>query len=202
MYDIIPPEVFGMDILTSDPMWLPVAAALATSLLATAADVKTLQIRNTLTVPLCLTGLGFHLWLGGWEGVSLSVVGITVGFGCLIVPYMIGILGAGDVKLLMAMGAWLGGYHTALVALFGCLSLGVLAVVVMAKREGLSAVWFNLQLSVLRLQTIRRHLFGNREHLKDIRSMARDPNQRGNLIPFSVMLAMGTCVLVLVISAG
>ena len=191
-----------MDILTRDPMWMPVAAALATSLMATIADVKTLQIRNTLTVPLCLTGIGFHVWLSGWEGLLLSLGGVLVGFGCLIVPYLIGILGAGDVKLLMAMGSWLGSTHTALVALFGCLALGVLAVLLMGKREGFAAVWFNLQLSVLRLQTIRRHLFGSQKHLQDIRSMAKDPTQRGNLIPFSVMLAMGTCVLVLFLNAN
>ena len=189
-----------MDFFTSDPMWLPVAAALVSSLIATAADVKTLKIRNTLTVPLCLTGIGFHLWLNSWQGLGSSLAGISVGFACLIVPYMIGIMGAGDVKLLMAMGSWLGGYHTALVALFGCLSLGALSVIVMARREGVSVVWYNLQLSVLRLQTIRRHLFGNGEQLKDIRSMAQDPNQRRNLIPFSVMLAMGTGILVLAIS--
>ena len=199
---IYPLEAFDMDILIRDPMWLPVAAALGTSLLATLADVKTLQIRNTLTVPLCLTGIGFHTWLNQWQGLWLSLAGVSVGRACLIIPYLIGILGAGDVKLLMAMGAWLGGYHTAMVALFGCLALGVFAIAVMARREGISAVWFNLQLSMARLHTVRRHLFGNQRHLRDIRSMSQDPEQRGNLIPFSVMLATGTCVLLVFISAA
>ena len=95
----------------SDQMFLPVMTALSASLIATVTDIRSLRIRNTLTVPLCLSGIVFHCWMGGWSGLSVSVAGIGIGFAVLILPYLMGILGAGDVKLLMGMGAWLGGHN-------------------------------------------------------------------------------------------
>ncbi|MGB0761762.1 MAG: A24 family peptidase [Rubripirellula sp.] len=186
----------------SDQMFLPVMAALSASLIATVTDIRSLRIRNTLTVPLLVSGIVFHCWMEGWSGLTVSVAGIGIGFAVLILPYLMGILGAGDVKLLMGMGAWLGGHNTALVALFGCFAMGFVAVVVLAKREGSKAVWYNLQLSILRLQTIRRHLFASQGELKDIKSMASDPAQRHNLVPFSIMLAMGSVALVGILLVG
>jgi prepilin peptidase CpaA len=186
----------------SDQMFLPVMTALSASLIATVTDIRSLRIRNSLTVPLCVAGIVFHGMMEGWPGLALSLAGIGIGFAVLILPYLMGILGAGDVKLLMGMGAWLGGHNTALVALFGCLAMGLVAVVVLAKREGTKAVWLNLQLSILRLQTIRRHLFTSQNDLKDIKSMAADPVQRHKLIPFSIMLAMGSVALVGVLLVG
>lgn len=182
-----------------DEMFLPVTAALVASLIATVTDIRSFRIRNVLTVPLCLTGIIFHGVVGGMPGIVMSVVGVCIGFCVLILPYLTGILGAGDVKLLMGMGAWLGGNNTALVALIGCLSMGVVAALLLAKREGIQAVWLNLQLSFLRLQLIRRHLFSSQSGNSDIKTMAADPSQHHKLIPFSIMLAMGTVALVAIL---
>jgi prepilin peptidase CpaA len=186
----------------NDEMILPVMAALAAALIATVTDVKTLRIRNSLTVPLCVSGVAFHGWADGWSGCVLSLAGVAIGLVILIVPYLMGILGAGDVKLLMGMGAWLGAQQTAMVAFFGCLIMGLVSMVIMAKQDGVHMMWLNLQVSILRLQTIRRHLFSSSHELQDIKTMAADPEQRQRLIPFSVMLAMGAVLLVAVLLIG
>ena len=178
-------------------MMVPYTAALSAAIIATVTDIRSLRIHNSLTVPVCLSGLAFHGMQSGWEGFFGSLAGIAIGFAVLILPYLMGILGAGDVKLLMGIGAWIGGHGTALVALFGCLATGVVAVILLARRDGFQAVRVNAHLSLLRLQTIRRHLFSAADG-KDIKAMAADPKKRQNLIPFSIMLALGLVTLLVI----
>ncbi len=42
----------------------------------------------------------------GWEGLGWSLAGTAVGLGLLLPAYAIGGMGAGDVKLLAGVGAW------------------------------------------------------------------------------------------------
>jgi prepilin peptidase CpaA len=71
-------------------------------------DVKTRRIPNYLTLGTALGGLAFNLILHGWSGLLGGVLGLLVGFAFLVLPYIWGGMGAGDVKALAALGAWLG----------------------------------------------------------------------------------------------
>jgi prepilin peptidase CpaA len=71
-------------------------------------DLKTRRIPNFLTLGVALSGLAFQLGWHGWSGLSDGALGLLLGFSLLFVPYVLGGLGAGDVKALAAMGAWLG----------------------------------------------------------------------------------------------
>ncbi|MBU4234679.1 MAG: prepilin peptidase [Proteobacteria bacterium] len=71
-------------------------------------DLKTRRIPNFLTLGVALSGLAFQLLCHGWSGLSAGALGLLLGFSLLFLPYMLGGLGAGDVKALAAMGAWLG----------------------------------------------------------------------------------------------
>jgi len=188
-----------MDAILSDQTFLPMMTALIASLAATVTDIRSFRIRNTLTVPLCVSGITFHGYMEGWGGIMVALAGVSVGVAVLIVPYLMGILGAGDVKLLMGIGAWLGVDNTALVALFGCVATGVMSAVILARRDGLDAVRTNAHLSYLRIQTIGRHFVAAPVE-SDIKTMASDPYQRKKLIPFSIMLAIGLVSLVLISS--
>lgn len=76
--------------------------------LAAATDIRMHRIPNYLTIPAALLGLAYHaLAPGGW-GVAASLGGLAVGFSLLFVPWLLGGSGMGDVKLLAALGAWLG----------------------------------------------------------------------------------------------
>ncbi len=90
---------------------------------AAVVDVRTHRLPNVLTVPAFGLGVLFHvvwglatqgLW-GALSGLGWSLAGFAVGFGILLVLWLIGGGGGGDVKFMGALGAWLGPRDTAIV---------------------------------------------------------------------------------------
>ena len=75
-------------------------------------DGKELRVPNRLTYPFIIAGVITLTLIGGWTGLKMSLVGVFVGMMCLLPLYMIGGMGSGDVKMMMGMGAWLGGQIT------------------------------------------------------------------------------------------
>ena len=75
-------------------------------------DGKELRVPNWLTLPMIAAGVITLTCVRGWDGMTTSLIGIVVGLMCLLPLYAIGGMGAGDVKMMMAMGAWLGGRVT------------------------------------------------------------------------------------------
>jgi prepilin peptidase CpaA len=71
-------------------------------------DLTRQKIPNILTFPTLLAGLGYHGLVHGMPGVYYSLAGMATGLGLLLVFYMANTMGAGDVKLLAAAGAFLG----------------------------------------------------------------------------------------------
>ena len=63
-------------------------------------DLKTRRIPNGLTVPAFVCGVVFHVIRGGWAGLGFSLGGFATGFGILLVLWLIGGGGGGDVKLM------------------------------------------------------------------------------------------------------
>jgi len=83
-----------------------------TLVVAAAIDGYKLKVPNWLTFSFVLSGWAFSTALCGWEGLGWSLVGTAVGLGLLLPLYAIGGMGAGDVKLLGGVGAWLWGTVT------------------------------------------------------------------------------------------
>jgi prepilin peptidase CpaA len=71
-------------------------------------DLRTRRIPNYLTLGTVLAGLAYNLIVQGLPGLANGLLGMLLGFGLLILPYLWGGMGAGDVKALAALGAWLG----------------------------------------------------------------------------------------------
>jgi len=71
-------------------------------------DLKTRRIPNYLTIGGALGGLGFQLGYHGLPGLLDGLAGLGLGFILLLGPYVLGGMGAGDVKASAALGAWLG----------------------------------------------------------------------------------------------
>lgn len=80
-------------------------------------DLRARRIPNWLTVSSLVCALAFHGITGGWSGLGHSLGGFAVGFGFLLVLWLIGGAGGGDVKLTGALGAWLGASTTLIVLL-------------------------------------------------------------------------------------
>jgi prepilin peptidase CpaA len=106
-------------------------------LLVTAAawtDLRSRRVPNWLTVPGAALGFILQAWYGGLDGVLASVEGAAFGMGILMVVYIAGGIGAGDVKLFSAVGALVG--PQSLIPIFVCTALlgGVAAAVLALKR--------------------------------------------------------------------
>lgn len=89
---------------TSSFQW---GIAIAASLVAAVSDVRSRRIPNALTVPVLAGGLLFSLLADGISGLGDSLLGCVV----MGVPYVLLFLlggGAGDAKMMGALGAWLG----------------------------------------------------------------------------------------------
>lgn len=115
-----------------------ITAVLCTALaIATYTDLKSQRIYNWLTFPLMLTGLIAHTVFGGWSGLGLSAGGFGVGLAVMIVPFIFGMMGAGDVKLMAGVGAWLGTNATFTAFLFTCLVGGLYAIIILLRNFSL-----------------------------------------------------------------
>jgi prepilin peptidase CpaA len=75
-------------------------------------DGVQLKVPNWLTYSLIISGWVYSLVAFGWSGLGWSLVGTAVGLALLLPAYAIGGMGAGDVKLLAGVGAWVHGTHT------------------------------------------------------------------------------------------
>lgn len=105
------------------------AIAFGVSLVGGIHDLLTKKIPNWLTFSAMIFGLGFQFWLLGWSGLLDSFLGIGLGFGIFFPVYVLGYMGAGDVKLLMAIGACAGWQFCMRVAIASVLFGGIYALV-------------------------------------------------------------------------
>ncbi len=81
-----------------------------TLIVAAIIDGLQLKVPNWITYPMILSGWVYSAALSsyaGWEGLGFSLLGTVVGLALLLPLYAIGGMGAGDVKLLAGVGAWM-----------------------------------------------------------------------------------------------
>lgn len=86
-----------------------------TLVVAAVIDGWKLKVPNWITFPMIIAGwvysTGFSHY-AGWQGLGLSLLGTAVGLAVLLPAYAIGGMGAGDVKLMAGVGAWMWGTTT------------------------------------------------------------------------------------------
>ena len=165
----------------------PAAVVIVATLIAAATDIWKFKVYNALTVPLLLGGLIYHAATAGWVGLANSTLGLLFGFAILLLFYAMGGMGAGDVKLMAAIGAWLGMPLTFYVFIASGLAGGVYAVALLALRHGLQDAAIHMHILWLRLTAFSRHL-GNDARIEA--EVKRDDRRR-RLIPFAAMVAVG-----------
>ncbi len=144
--------------------------------LAALTDLRMRRIPNYLTVPAALSGLIYHtLAPTGW-GLWVSLAGFGVGFALLLLPWLAGGGGMGDVKLLAALGAWLGAECLLIAFAVSALIAGAIALVAMIGDP-----------------KPRRSPLGNVLGLRIPRPSARSTRRRqARTLPFAVPVAIST----------
>jgi len=99
---------------------------------ATIYDIRFHRIPNWLTYPTVLIAVAYHTTLKGVDGFLFSLGGMGLGIGVLIVPYLMGAIGAGDTKFMGAVGGLLGPYGVFLAYLFSAMIGGMFALLFLA----------------------------------------------------------------------
>jgi prepilin peptidase CpaA len=113
---------------------MPIAALSLFPFVLTAAvsDIRRRRVSNRLNLTILAAGLVWRAAsLNGWFVLD-AFAGVGVGLAILFIPFAARWVGAGDVKLLAACGAWLGPFDAMLAGLFGLLGGGVLAAAIAA----------------------------------------------------------------------
>ena len=104
---------------------------------AAIADLRNRRIPNRLVATLAVLGLVFSIvQQPGISGLVRGSGGLIAGLLCWLPFYALGWLGAGDVKLFSAAGAWLGPLQAVEGALIGALAGAVLSLIWMMKSRG------------------------------------------------------------------
>lgn len=98
--------------------------------IACVCDLRTRRIPNLLTFGGAAIAIAYSLWVSGLGGLATSVGGWMVGVALFLPMFVLGGMGAGDVKLAGCLGAWLGPTTALFLALYSAIAGGVMALVV------------------------------------------------------------------------
>jgi prepilin peptidase CpaA len=108
-------------------------------LVATVVDLRTRRIPNVLTGTMAGAGLGLAAFGLGGISVGAALLGLFVGLVLMLPGHALGATGAGDVKLMAAVGSLLGPLIVVNAVIFTAVAGGVLAVVVAIQRRRLGS---------------------------------------------------------------
>jgi prepilin peptidase CpaA len=109
----------------------PIWVVTVTLVVAAVIDGMKLKVPNWITFPMIVSGWIYSATLSpyaGWEGLVYSLIGTAVGLALLMPAYAIGGMGAGDVKLLAGVGAWVWGTTTLYAFAVSAVIGGIIAV--------------------------------------------------------------------------
>lgn len=166
---------------------LPLAASWFLAIMMVAAaiiDGRELRVPNRLTYPLALAGLAASAAFGGFSGLLGGLEGLILGLALLIPLYAIGGMGAGDVKLLAAAGAWVGPWHIVWAFVATGIVGGLMAAVMIA-RSGAA--------SKHRAQFVS--IAGEIAAIRDpstLSAIAAERKPRMLLLPYGIPMAVGS----------
>jgi prepilin peptidase CpaA len=165
----------------------PIVVVLIAAVVAALTDIMKFKVYNVLTLPLLVSGLIYHGVVGGPPGLLESVLGFALGGGILMVFYLMGGMGAGDVKFMAAVGAWLGVLLTFYVFLASAIAAGIYALVLIVGYGSLHETYVNLQIICQRVTILCRHLGADER----IESEVKRGDRHRRIIPFAAMMAVG-----------
>jgi prepilin peptidase CpaA len=164
------------------PIWLVTIVLIV----AAAIDGWKLKVPNWITFPMIVGGWIYSTAAFGftWEGLGSSLVGTAVGLALLLPAYAIGGMGAGDVKLLAGVGAWVGPTHTFYGFCLSALAGGAIAVVMVLYRRAWSKHKSQFVAIVNEVLTVRDP--------NQLAAIAAARKSSMLLLPYGIPIAIGT----------
>jgi prepilin peptidase CpaA len=148
-------------------------------------DVRYRRIPNWLTLLGVLIGLGLNTFLyQGWPGLKFSLMGLGLGFGVYFILYALRAMGAGDVKLMAAIGSMVGWGDWFGIFVITAILGGVAALVLVALRGRVKTTLFNVSYILSEMKSGRPAYVGKEE--LDV----RNPKALG--LPHGAVIAVGT----------
>ncbi len=149
-------------------------------IICTITDLLHHKIYNLVLMPALLFALVYNTYLGGWNGLGQSLLGLLVGLLILIIPFAKGGIGAGDVKLLGFIGA-LKGFPFVIYAAIGMgLAGGILAIGIWSYRFGFIDTMVGIFRGIYMMIASRFKIFSFRLHNEKI------------MLPYGLAIALGT----------
>lgn len=173
-----------------DPIGSRIAIWGFTLLLAVLAgwlDWRARRIPNWLTVPGLVLGLALNTAFWGWSGFKAGLEGAGLALGLLFLPVLLRGMGAGDWKLMGALGACLGPWRILQVLVVSVFIVGIMALVEMVRKRRIKQTFSNLRVLLHAFVTFG---MGVREGLVTL------DNPTALRLPFGVAAALAVIILV------
>ena len=153
-------------------------------ILAAVIDGWKLKVPNWITFPMIISGWIYSAVFFGWPGLGWSMVGTAVGLALLMPAYAIGGMGAGDVKLLAGVGAWVWGTVTFYAFCFSAIIGGVIAMGMILYQKKWSHHRFQFWAILNEIMVVRDP--------NQLSTIAADRKSSMMLLPYGIPIAMGT----------
>ncbi len=147
-------------------------------------DGMKLRVPNWLTFHFALGGLAYAAWTGGWPLLLWSLGGAALGLALLLPLYAIGGMGAGDVKLLAGVGAWVGPLATFWAFAASTIAGGLIALGMVAWSGRFLHHWVQFQM-------IGHEILSVRDPSK-LSAAAAERKPRMALLPYAIPIALGS----------
>jgi prepilin peptidase CpaA len=166
----------------------PAIAALLLALVigSAAYDIPYRRIPNSFTIVGVLLGLAMNTFLYGWQGLQNSLTGLAVGFGAYFILYSMRAMGAGDVKLMAAIGALVGWQDWFGIFIATAIVGGFASMALMAMRGRVKKTLWNVGFVLTEMKSGRAAYLSNEE--LDVRS------SKAIGLPHAAVIAAGTMV--------
>ena len=147
-------------------------------------DYAQRKVPNWLNAAIAAIGFIVQASFFGWTGIGWGAAGLAVGFALLIVPWLMHGMGAGDVKLMMAMGVWLGPWLTLVSFVVGAIIGGLVAIIMIVSTGRTIHAMANMQTIMTKVKRFDT-AFGEY-------GGARTFGSTSQLLPYGVPLTVGT----------
>jgi prepilin peptidase CpaA len=156
--------------------------ALITAVTGAVQDMRARRIPNWLTYGSLITALGVRTYWATWHGLAQGTEGMLAGGGFFFLFFLVRGMGAGDVKLMGAVGAWVGAWPAVLVMVYAAFAGLAIAVFYMVSYRRVGSTMGNVG------ELLRFHL-----------TSGVKPHPQINLqgpaamrMPYGLAIAMGT----------